>query len=54
MLMEATECGYYKPEDGLQWCGYMGMIAKVDQIAGREGIGDLLADGTDRAAISLG
>lgn len=54
MLMEATECGYVPAEDGLKWGDYMSMVAKVDQIAAREGIGDLLAEGTERAAISLG
>jgi aldehyde:ferredoxin oxidoreductase len=54
MVMEATECGYIKVEDGLKWGDYMGMVDMIDKIGARQGIGDLLADGTERAAISLG
>jgi len=52
MYMEATQRGYVK--DGLKFGDYMGMVATVDKIAKREGIGDTLAEGTERAAKKFG
>ena len=54
MYMEATEKGYLKGEEGLAWGDYMGMVALVDQIGKREGVGDILAEGTERAAKHFG
>lgn len=49
---EATQRGYVK--DGIQFGDYMAMVATVDKIAKREGIGDVLAEGTARAAKKWG
>lgn len=52
-FMEATE-KKYTPGPGLAWGDGAGMVAAVDQLARREGIGDVLAGGTLRAATSFG
>lgn len=52
--MELTEKGYIKDYEGLQWGDYMGMIAAIDKMAVREGIGDLLAEGPARFASHFG
>ena len=53
MYMEATERGYTNGA-GLQWGDVPGMIETVRKIAAREGIGDTLAEGTERAAKHFG
>jgi aldehyde:ferredoxin oxidoreductase len=54
MYMEATEKGYLKGEKGLAWGDYMGMVELVEKVGRREGIGDILAEGTERAAKHFG
>ena len=54
MYMEASECGYLNGGPGLAWGDYMGMVALVDQVGRREGVGDILAEGTERAAKYFG
>ncbi len=54
MLMEATEKGYVKGADGLKWGDTHGMVEVMRKIAFREGIGDTLAEGTERAAKKFG
>jgi len=55
MYMEATEKGYLNGHGpGLQWGDHAGMVALVPKMAMREGVGDLLAEGTERAAKALG
>lgn len=50
MYMEASEKGYTNGSGGLQWGDYMGMVETVHKIGKREGIGDILAEGTEQAA----
>ena len=50
--MEAEERGML--HSNLKWGDASGMIQMVDRIARREGIGDLLADGTARLADEIG
>ena len=53
MYMEASEKGYTK--DGtLTWGDHRGMVALLEKTAKREGVGDLLAEGTERAAKKFG
>lgn len=52
--MEATEKGYLNGEPGLAWGDYMGMIKAIEQLAFRQGIGDALAEGTERFAKHVG
>ncbi len=55
MYMEATEKGYlngYGP--GLQWGDAAAMVELTPKIAMREGVGDFLAEGTERAAKKFG
>jgi aldehyde:ferredoxin oxidoreductase len=54
VYMEASQKGYLNGADGLKWGEYQAMVDTVDKIAAREGIGDLLADGTERAAKAWG
>ena len=54
VYMEATENGYLNGDGGLAWGDYEAMVATVAKIALREGIGDMLAEGTDRAAKHFG
>jgi aldehyde:ferredoxin oxidoreductase len=54
MYMEATEKGYVPGDGGLKWGDVMGMVEAVRKIAFREGVGDLLAEGTERAAKKWG
>jgi aldehyde:ferredoxin oxidoreductase len=51
--MEATQRGYLNG-GGLEWGDVGGMVETIRKIAYREGIGDLLADGTERAAKAWG
>jgi aldehyde:ferredoxin oxidoreductase len=52
--MEATEKGYLNGDVGLKWGDYMGMVETVHKVGLRQGIGDLLAEGTERAAKKWG
>jgi aldehyde:ferredoxin oxidoreductase len=51
--MEATEKGYVEGE-GLAWGDAAAMVALVERISLREGIGDLLAEGPARLAAHTG
>ncbi len=51
--MEATEKGYVEGE-GLAWGDTAAMVALVERISLREGIGDLLAEGAARVAAHFG
>ncbi len=53
VIMEATEKGYLNGVPGLAWGDGAGMVALVDDIATRSGIGNLLAEGPARAATML-
>jgi aldehyde:ferredoxin oxidoreductase len=54
MYMEASERGWVKDGGGLAWGDTAAMVALTDAIGLREGEGDLLAEGTARAAAALG
>jgi aldehyde:ferredoxin oxidoreductase len=54
MYMEATEKGYTNGDGGLKWGDYMQMVEVTHKIGKREGIGDVLAEGTERAAKKFG
>jgi aldehyde:ferredoxin oxidoreductase len=54
MYMEASEKGYTDGNGSLAWGDYEGMVALVDKVGTREGIGDILAGGTERAAKYFG
>lgn len=54
MYMEATEKGYTNGSGRLSWGDVSGMVETTRQIALREGIGDVLAEGTERAAKHFG
>jgi len=54
MYMEATEKGYLNGSDGLKWGDTHGMVEVMRKVAFREGIGDILAEGTERAAKKFG
>jgi len=54
MYMEATEKGYLNGGEGLHWGDYMGMVDLIPKIALREGVGDILANGTEAAAKHFG
>jgi aldehyde:ferredoxin oxidoreductase len=54
VLMEATERGYVPAEEALAWGDTAAMVETVRKIGLREGIGDVLAEGPERAAASLG
>ena len=53
MFMEATEKEFV-PGPGLAWGDQAGMVATVDQLVARDGIGDTLSGGTARAAAAFG
>ena len=53
MYMEYTQLGFANG-DGLAWGDTMGMLELGRKIAFREGIGDILAEGTGPAAAKLG
>jgi aldehyde:ferredoxin oxidoreductase len=53
MYMEACQRGYANG-DGLEWGDHQAMVAMVTKIAEREGIGDVLAGGTERGAKHFG
>jgi aldehyde:ferredoxin oxidoreductase len=55
MYMEATQKGYLNGHGpGLNWGDHPAMVELVPKIAMREGVGDLLAEGTEAAAKKLG
>ena len=54
MYMEASEKGYTNGDGGLKWGDFMGMVETVHKIGKREGIGDVLAEGTERGAKKFG
>ncbi len=54
MYMEATERGLAPEGEGLAWGDGPGQIETLEKIAYRKGVGDLLAEGTERAAKALG
>jgi aldehyde:ferredoxin oxidoreductase len=55
MYMEATEESYLNGHGpGLGWGDHAAMVELVPKIAMREGVGDMLADGTTLAAEALG
>lgn len=53
MFMEYSECGH-AGADALGWGDTHGMVEMARKIAFREGIGDVLAEGTGKAAKKLG
>jgi aldehyde:ferredoxin oxidoreductase len=53
MYMEYTQLGYANG-DGLAWGDTLGMVEVARKVAEREGIGDILAEGTGPAAAKLG
>jgi len=53
MYMEYTQKGYANG-DGLKWGDAAGMVQMMHKVAFREGIGDVLAEGTGKAAKKLG
>ena len=54
VYMEASEKGYTNGSGGLKWGDYEAMVAVVDKMATREGIGDILANGAERTAKAWG
>ncbi len=54
MYMEASENGWTNGGGKLAWGDYMGMAEMVEKIAKRQAVGDVLAEGTERAAKKLG
>jgi aldehyde:ferredoxin oxidoreductase len=55
MYMEATEKGYLDGHGpGLKWGDHAAMVELIPKIAMREGVGDMLAEGTTMAAEALG
>ena len=53
MFMETSGLGATNG-DALAWGDYMAMVAMTDRIGDREGVGDILAEGTERAAKFFG
>ena len=54
VYMEATEKGYTNGDGGLKWADVTGMVAALEKIAYREGIGDILAEGANGVAKHFG
>ena len=54
VYMEAFEKGYTNSDGNLNWGDHQEMVALIPKIAGREGIGDILADGAERTAKHFG
>jgi aldehyde:ferredoxin oxidoreductase len=52
--MEVSERGYTNGSGSLAWGDVMGMIETMRKITFREGVGDILAEGTARAAAHFG
>jgi len=54
VYMEASEKGYTNSAGGLKWGDHQEMVALIPKIAERDGIGDILAEGTERTAKHFG
>lgn len=54
VYMEATERGYVNGDGGLMWGDIYGMVETARKVAFREGIGNVLAEGTAGAAKAWG
>lgn len=54
VYMEASEKNYTNGHGGLKWGDYESMVATIQKIANREGVGNLLAEGAERAAKGFG
>lgn len=54
MYAEATQKGWVNGTGGLMWGDYMKMVEFISKTARREDIGDILAEGTERAAKHFG
>lgn len=54
MYAEATQKGWVNGTGGLKWGDYMKMVELIGKIAKREGVGEILAEGTERAAKHFG
>jgi len=54
VYMEASQKGYTNSAGVLKWGDQPAMVETIRKIAFREGIGDTLAEGTERAAIAFG
>jgi aldehyde:ferredoxin oxidoreductase len=54
VYMEASEKGYINGAGGLKWGDQPAMVETIRKIAFREGIGNTLAEGTERAAKAFG
>jgi aldehyde:ferredoxin oxidoreductase len=54
VYMEASEKGYTNGSGGLKWGDHHGMVEVIDKMAFREGIGNVLAEGSERVAKSFG
>jgi aldehyde:ferredoxin oxidoreductase len=54
VYMEATQRGYTNGTGGLKWGDYENMVATVEKVAFREGLGDTLAEGAERTAKAFG
>jgi len=55
VYMEATEKSYLNTgQQGLDWGDCAAMVAMIEKVARRKGIGDVLADGTARTAAHFG
>jgi aldehyde:ferredoxin oxidoreductase len=54
VYMEASEKGYTNGQGGLKWGDYEDMVATIDKMAFRKGVGDILADGALNAAKAFG
>jgi aldehyde:ferredoxin oxidoreductase len=52
--MEASQRGYTNGDGTLEWGDHASMLAAVEKIALRQGVGDKLAEGTARAAAAFG
>lgn len=52
--IEATTKGYTNGDGGLEEGNYMNMIAMIEKVVAREGIGNVLADGVDAVAAHFG
>ncbi len=52
--MEATQQGYTNGDGGLKWADVMGMVAALEKTAYRDGIGDVLAEGSIGVAKHFG
>jgi aldehyde:ferredoxin oxidoreductase len=54
MYMECCEKGYANGDEKLDWGDYKAMVAMTEKVAQRNGVGDVLANGTTKAATHFG